>query len=94
MRSAADEPDFNELKCRFGESEDVCFDPSERDHPLVLRYLVPEDFSAPLALRKASPRLEAARAQIAAIALDRARQEQPWVSYSRNRNHYAQRGSR
>ncbi len=66
----------------------------ERDHPLVLRYLLPEDFTAPLPLPKVSPQLDAARAQIAAIALEKARHEQPWVSYSRNRNHYARRGSR
>jgi len=93
--SGADERQRDGLMRRLGEyAEDVCFDPSERDHPLVLRYLVPEDFTAPLALPKVSPQLEAARAQIAAIALDKARHEQPWVSYSRNHNHYAQRGSR
>jgi len=90
-----EEQQRDEMMRRLDEyAVDVCFDPSERDHPLVLRYLVPEDFTAPLALPKVSPQLEAARAQIAAIALDKARHEQPWVSYSRNHNHYAQRGSR
>ena len=93
--SGANEQQRDRLMRRLREyAEDVCFDPSERDHPLVLCYLVPEDFTAPLGLPKVSPHLEAARAQIAAIALDKARHEQPWVSYSRNRNHYAQRGSR
>jgi hypothetical protein len=81
--SGADEQRCAELMSGLGEyAEDVCFDPSERHHPLVLRYLVPEDFSAPLALPKVPSRLEAARAQIAAIALDKACHEQPWVSYS------------
>ncbi len=93
--SGADEQQHDVLMHRLGVyAEDVCFDRAERDHPLVLRYLVPEDFTAPLALPKVSPQLEAALGQIAAIALDKARHEQPWVSYSRNRNHYAQRGSR
>ena len=91
--SGGDEQQPDELMRRLGEYADD--DPSEeRDHPLVLRYLLPEDFAAPLTLPKVSLRLEEARAQIAAIALDKARHEQPWVAYSRNRNHYAQRGSR
>ena len=93
--NGASEQQRDELMRRPGEyAEDFSFDPSERHHPLVLSYLVPEDFTAPLALPEVSPELKAARAQIAAIALDKARHEQPWVSYSRNRNHYAQRGPR
>src|SRR3954449_4183752 len=66
----------------------------DRDHPLVLRYNLPKDWLQPLALPSASARHEQARAQIAAIALDKARHQQPWISYSRNRNHYSRRGRR
>src|SRR5229473_3406055 len=70
--SGGDEQQPDELMRRLGEYADD--DPSEeRDHPLVLRYLLPEDFAAPLTLPKVSLRLEEARAQIAAIALDKAR---------------------
>src|SRR6478735_2222273 len=66
----------------------------DRDHPLVLRYNPPEGWLQPLALPSASSRHELARAQIAAIALDKAQHQQPWISYSRNRNHYSRRGRR
>src|SRR4051794_4041508 len=66
----------------------------DRDHPLVLRYKPPEDWLQPLALPSASARHEQARAQIVAIALDKARHQQPWISYSRNRNHYSRRSRR
>ena len=66
----------------------------DRDHPLVLRYNPPEGWLQPLALPSASARHEQARAQIAAIALDKAQHQQPWISYSRNRNHYSRRGRR
>ena len=66
----------------------------DRDHPLVLRYKPPEDWLQPLALPSASARHERARAQIVAIALDKAKHQQPWISYSRNRNHYSRRGRR
>jgi hypothetical protein len=66
----------------------------DRDHPLVLRYNPPEGWLQPLALPSTSARHEQARAQISAIALDKARNQQPWISYSRNRNHYSRRGRR
>src|SRR4051794_34702004 len=66
----------------------------DRDHPLVLRYNPPKDWLQPLALPSVSARHEQARAQIAAIALDKARHQQPCISYSRNRNHYSRRGQR
>src|SRR3954453_21796485 len=66
----------------------------DRDHPLVLRYNPPKDWLQPLALPSASARHEQARAQIAAIALDKARHQQPCISYSRNRNQYSRRGRR
>ena len=66
----------------------------DRDYPLVLRYNPPEDWLQPLALPSASARHEEARAQIAAIALDKARHQQPWISYSRNRNYYSRSGRR
>src|SRR3954469_16167814 len=71
------------------------FDHAEpRDHPLVLRHYPPPDWLKPLGLPPARPRCEQARAQIAAIALDKAWDPQPWVSYSRNKNHYSRRGTR
>ncbi len=66
----------------------------DRDHPLVLRYLAPINWLKPLGLPAAASRHERAREQIAAIALDVMRDQLPWVSYSRNKNHYARRGSR
>jgi hypothetical protein len=66
----------------------------DRDHPLVLRYSTEPDWLKPLSLPKAPSRHELARAQIAAIAVDKARHEQPYVSYSRNKNHYGRRGTR
>src|SRR4051794_32694532 len=66
----------------------------DRDHPLVLRYNPPKGWLQPLALPSASALHEQARAQIAAIALDKARHQQSWISYSRNRNHYSRRGRR
>src|SRR5262249_14844449 len=66
----------------------------DRDHPLVLRYNVEPDWLKPLGLPPASPKHERVRAQIAGIALDKARHSQPWISYSRNKNHYSRRGDR
>lgn len=66
----------------------------DRDHPLVLRYIPPPDWLKPLGLPIASSRHGEARAQVAAIALDMMHDQQPWISYSRNRNHYTLRGTR
>jgi hypothetical protein len=73
---------------------DEAFDPEDRDHPLVLRYDPPPDWLKSLGLPPASTQHEQARAQIAAIAIDKAWNPQPWISYSRNKNHYARRGRR
>src|SRR4051794_17597660 len=71
------------------------FHSEDRDHPLVLRYLPPEGWLDPLGLQPArSKRHAQARAQILAIALDKASHRQPCVSYSRNHNHYGKRGRR
>ena len=69
-------------------------DAENRDHPLVLRYQVEPDWLKLLGLPAAPPRHEHARAQIAAIAIDKASDPQPWISYSRNRSHYRRRGTR
>lgn len=67
----------------------------DRDHPLVLRYRPDPDWLKPLHLPPAaSQRHEGARAQIAAIALDMWWNSQQWISYSRNRDYYARRGTR
>src|SRR5438477_871042 len=66
----------------------------DRDYPLVLRYDPPADWLKPLGLPSAPPRHEQGRAQIASIAIDKAADPQPWVAYSRNKNHYARRGTR
>src|SRR3954471_11560670 len=66
----------------------------DRDHPLVLRYNPPKGWLQLLALPSASAQHEQARAQIAAVAIDKARHQQPWISYSRNHNHYSRRGGR
>jgi hypothetical protein len=66
----------------------------DRDHPLVLRYIPPRDWLKPLGLPIVSPRHEEAHAQVAAIALDMMHDQQPRISYSRNRNHYTLRGTR
>ena len=66
----------------------------DRDHPLVLRYRVKPDLLKPLGLPPAPPLHEQGRAQIAAIGIDKAWDRQPWISYSRNKTHYARRGRR
>jgi hypothetical protein len=71
---------------------DITFE--DRDHPLVLRYNPPEGWLKPLGLAPASARKEQAQAQIAAIAVDKARHQPSYILYSRNRNHYARRGKR
>ena len=73
---------------------DESFDPEDRDHPLVLRYDPDPDWLKPLGLPPAPTQHEQARAQIAANAIDKAWNPQPWTSYSRNKNHYARRGRR
>lgn len=64
-----------------------------RDHPLVLKYLPPEDFLKPLGI-SVTGRHGRIIEQIVAAALDKAWNSNPWVSYSRNRNHYRKRGTR
>jgi hypothetical protein len=64
---------------------DIAFESEDRDHPLVLRYNPPEGWLKPFGLTPASTRKEQAQAQIAAIAVDKARHRQPWISYSRSR---------
>jgi hypothetical protein len=60
----------------------------------VLRYDVEPDWVEPLGLPPAPPRHERGRAQIAAIAIDKASDPRPWISYSRNKNHFLRRGTR
>lgn len=69
-------------------------DAEDRDHPLVLRYNVEADWLKPLGLPPATSRHEQGRAQIAAIAIDKAWDPHPWISHSRNKNHYPRRGKR
>jgi DNA-binding XRE family transcriptional regulator len=66
----------------------------DRDHPLVLQYDVEPEWLKPLGLPPARPRLEQGRGQIAAIAIHKSWDPQAWISYSRNKNHYARRGTR
>jgi hypothetical protein len=64
------------------------------DHPLVFRYELPEGYLEPLDLSPAPTRLRQAMEQIVAIAIDKASDQQPCISYSRNKNYYTKRGKR
>lgn len=72
---------------------DMALGEEERDHPLVLKYLPSEDCLKPLGI-SVTGRHGRAIEQIVFAALDKAGSSNPWISYSRDQNHYRKRGTR
>jgi hypothetical protein len=67
----------------------------EHDHPLVMRYALPDDYLAPvmqlLTRERLNNRQLEAAAQIIAAAVQAHGSANPHVSYSRDRSHYTSR---